>query len=297
MATIKKISKAKNLSAGPSKKTPVAGPVDPKGKWTGIQKRTLGNMKKGGKIKKAPIGALLPLAAKALPMIGKALGGGAGKGMLGKMGGNMLGGLIGGGNDKEESMKKGGKIKKAQSGTKEAPKADATRVASKGNPDIDKRIGQNRLIDRYKAKSKDFENKANLYGTAAMDRTIGTYGQEGKGYDKVSQQLTKKGADLRDSADVYSKKADSVKKSMSTKYKKGGIVKKKMKSGGKITKAKGGKWIQKAIKKPGALRAQLGAKPGKPIPAGKLAAAAKKPGKIGQRARLAVTLGKMNKKK
>ena len=40
------------------------------------------------------------------------------------------------------------------------------------------------------------------------------------------------------------------------------------------------KWIQKAIKKPGALRAQLGAKPGKPIPAAKLAAAAKKPGKI-----------------
>ena len=168
MATI---NKAKNLSAGVSKTTKKAPMVDPKGAYTKVQERTLGNMKKGGKIKKAPIGALLPLAAKALPMIGKALGGGAGKGMLGKMGGNMLGGLIGGGNDKEESMKKGGKI----------------------------------------------------------------------------------------------------------------------------TKAKGGKWIQKAIKKPGALRAQLGAKPGKPIPAGKLAAAAKKPGKIGQRARLAVTLGKMKK--
>jgi hypothetical protein len=56
------------------------------------------------------------------------------------------------------------------------------------------------------------------------------------------------------------------------------------------------KWIQKAIKKPGALRAQLGAKEGKPIPAKKLAAAAKKPGKLGQRARLAQTLGKMKKK-
>jgi len=67
-----------------------------------------------------------------------------------------------------------------------------------------------------------------------------------------------------------------------------------MKAGGKM--AKDGKWIQKAIKKPGALRAQLGAKPGKPIPAGKLAAAAKKPGKIGQRARLAQTLKKMKKK-
>lgn len=58
----------------------------------------------------------------------------------------------------------------------------------------------------------------------------------------------------------------------------------------------GGKWIQKAIKKPGALRKSLGAKKGEPIPAGKLAAAAKKPGKLGQRARLAQTLKKMKKK-
>jgi len=53
------------------------------------------------------------------------------------------------------------------------------------------------------------------------------------------------------------------------------------------------KWIKKAITKPGALRSELGAKPGKPIPAKKLAAAAKKPGKLGQRARLAETLKKM----
>ena len=50
------------------------------------------------------------------------------------------------------------------------------------------------------------------------------------------------------------------------------------------------KWIQKAIKKPGALRSALGVKEGKTIPAKKLAAAAKKPGKMGQRARLAQTL-------
>jgi hypothetical protein len=53
------------------------------------------------------------------------------------------------------------------------------------------------------------------------------------------------------------------------------------------------KWIQKAIKKPGALRAELGVKAGKNIPSAKLAAAAKKPGKIGKRARLAETLKKM----
>ena len=71
---------------------------------------------------------------------------------------------------------------------------------------------------------------------------------------------------------------------------------KKDKQLGATSMAKGGKWIQKAIKKPGALRAQLGAKPGKPIPAAKLAKAAKAKGKLGQRARLAQTLKKMRKK-
>jgi hypothetical protein len=49
-------------------------------------------------------------------------------------------------------------------------------------------------------------------------------------------------------------------------------------------------WIKDAIKKPGALRAELGVKKGEKIPAKKLQAAAKKPGKEGQRARLAETL-------
>lgn len=53
-------------------------------------------------------------------------------------------------------------------------------------------------------------------------------------------------------------------------------------------------FIKAAIKHPGALRAELHAKSGKPIPAKKLAAAAKKPGKEGQRARLAETLKKMH---
>jgi hypothetical protein len=56
------------------------------------------------------------------------------------------------------------------------------------------------------------------------------------------------------------------------------------------------KWIQKAIKKPGALRKEMGVKKGEKIPKAKLKAAAKKPGKMGQRARLAMTLGKMKKK-
>ena len=55
------------------------------------------------------------------------------------------------------------------------------------------------------------------------------------------------------------------------------------------------KFIQKAIKKPGALRSALGVKEGKTIPAKKLAAAAKAPGKMGQRARLAQTLKGLKK--
>ena len=73
---------------------------------------------------------------------------------------------------------------------------------------------------------------------------------------------------------------------------------------GKVTRAdvlkgrgvegfKSGKWIQSAIKKPGALRKSLGVEAGEKIPAGKLAKAAKAPGKMGQRARLAQTLKKM----
>lgn len=57
------------------------------------------------------------------------------------------------------------------------------------------------------------------------------------------------------------------------------------------------KWIQKAIKKPGALRKELGVKKGEKIPAKKLNKAAKKGGKIGKRARLAKTLKKLNKKR
>lgn len=57
-----------------------------------------------------------------------------------------------------------------------------------------------------------------------------------------------------------------------------------------VTEYKKGGWIAGAIKKPGALRSALGVKKGEKIPAGKLAKAAKAPGKLGQRARLAQTL-------
>lgn len=74
----------------------------------------------------------------------------------------------------------------------------------------------------------------------------------------------------------------------------GAISKSKMPKG----MAKGGKakFIQKAIKKPGALHEQMGVPKGKKIPAKALAKAAKAPGKLGQRARFAQLLKGFKKK-
>lgn len=48
-----KVNKAKNLSAGVGGKSTKKAPmVDPKGAYTKVQQRTLGNMKKGGKLSK-----------------------------------------------------------------------------------------------------------------------------------------------------------------------------------------------------------------------------------------------------
>ena len=57
------------------------------------------------------------------------------------------------------------------------------------------------------------------------------------------------------------------------------------------------KWIQKAIKHPGALHKELHVPEGKDIPMKKLEKAAKKPGVEGKRARLAETLKGMHKKR
>ena len=54
-------------------------------------------------------------------------------------------------------------------------------------------------------------------------------------------------------------------------------------------------WIKDAIKKPGALKASLGIAKDKKIPAKTLDKAAKAPGKMGQRARLAKTLKSFKK--
>lgn len=64
-----------------------------------------------------------------------------------------------------------------------------------------------------------------------------------------------------------------------------------------LNEEKDKKWIQKAIKKPGALHKALKVKKGEKIPEGKLEKASKKGGKLGRRAKLAMTLRKMSKDK
>lgn len=56
-------------------------------------------------------------------------------------------------------------------------------------------------------------------------------------------------------------------------------------------------WIKDAIKNPGALRRDLGAKPGEPIKPADIKGAANGAGKKAQRAQLALTLAKFRAKK
>lgn len=64
-------------------------------------------------------------------------------------------------------------------------------------------------------------------------------------------------------------------------------------SSGKMRKSKN--WIAGAIKKPGQLHKDLGVKQGEKIPESKVEAAAEKGGKIGQRARFAMTMKGLKK--
>jgi hypothetical protein len=57
------------------------------------------------------------------------------------------------------------------------------------------------------------------------------------------------------------------------------------------------RWIQKATKNKGGLHRSLGVPAGQKIPKSKIAAAAKKGGKVGKQAKLAQTLSKMKKGK
>jgi len=57
------------------------------------------------------------------------------------------------------------------------------------------------------------------------------------------------------------------------------------------------KWVAKATKNKGGLHRSLGIAIGKRIPKARIRAAAKRKGRVGKQARLALTLGKLNRRK
>jgi hypothetical protein len=166
-------------------------------------------------------------------------------------------------------------LKKAQAGdTLSKSELAALAHQKRGGPAIDEKRGE-----FFVKKPGKIKNEVGLLNPGQA-KQLREYMDKSSTFEKIYQGLPNVGR-------LFGKSAADIPK---------GSKLEKQRDGGKtMTKAKDGKWIQKAIKKPGALRAQLGAKKGEPIPAGKLAAAAKKPGKLGQRARLAQTLKKMKK--
>ena len=98
-------------------------------------------------------------------------------------------------------------------------------------------------------------------------------------------------------AGIHAKKAGDTElhQQMVTKAKKWGRRWKKLKAAGKAEQVESRKWIQNAIKKPGALKKSLGVGKDEKIPRKKLVAASKKGGKLGKRSNLALTLRGLNK--
>lgn len=161
-----------------------------------------------------------------------------------------------------------------------------------------------------KAKAMDSMDNANLprRKTDAADQRTKEFGNQGPVKPGYKGGGYMKGGHKEDDSMDYKeggktkkkKKSESMlkkaKKALSKSAHERRMAKYGLKEGGPVEMAEGGHWIKDAIKKPGALRGALGVKKGKDIPAGKLEAAAKKPGKMGQRARLAETLKGMNKR-
>lgn len=176
MATV---NKRKNLSAGVSKASKRVGPVDPKGAYTKVQKRTLGNMKKGGKAPKAFLGMLATGLAgnmmqrklkkkimKEGPQIASMIGTGGAGAAAGGLGG-MLGGLGG--------ARKGKKVKKAQDGYRERYKSPVGKPKKTMRNDIlTKRDELNRKsasgVKPPVLQDSDLRRKLSLKGTPSMKK-------------------------------------------------------------------------------------------------------------------------------
>jgi len=185
-------------------------------------------------------------------------------------GSGMLSGLLG--------KRHGGKIKRATGGNVPSDKETQTDKA---------RIGTEK-IKPVRAKAEHYKKGGKI------KRACGGYDDGGRlpsPEEAIGSEVRMKGLKVMPSQSAS--KAAMV--PPSTLRREEGYAAADMKAKRPGRKDGGAKWIQSAIKKPGALHKQLGVPAGEKIPAKKLAKAADKPGKLGQRARLAETLKGLRK--
>jgi len=183
-----------------------------------------------------------------------------------------------GGKDHVGGLKKGGMVKRATGGNVPSDKETQTDKA---------RIGTEK-IKPVRAKAEHYKKGGKI------KRACGGYDDGGRlpsPEEAIGSEVRMKGLKVMPSQEAS--KAAMV--PPSTLRREEGYAAADMKAKRPGRKDGGAKWIQSAIKKPGALHKQLGVPAGEKIPAKKLAKAAEKPGKLGQRARLAETLKGLRK--
>ena len=158
-----------------------------------------------------------------------------------------------------------------------------------------------KILDEKKVSSDDYDHATALYKDQWKDRKIADYDKE-HGKDSRAKEM-RKDAEV-DRKRMWAMTGDKWKHA---KYASGEEKGKKNVVGNKTPDPKdsykkedyheqlmgeAGKWIQKAIKKPGALHRDLGVPEDEKIPKSKIKAAAKEGGKVGQRARFGDYAGK-----
>jgi hypothetical protein len=234
-------------------------------------KRQPRRLKKGGPVKKYEGGGMVEIEIK--------VGGGKGKHKMPD--GTMM-------DDDEmesEEYKKGGRVKKYQEGGKVSPRSQMKSELESSRTRTRSLMEEpESLVPRDTGPIRT--RPRSMFGVDRNSDPIRQRERERLRREQDFNNRTNRAIEqeYRTQQNLETKLEEDQGSSRPKNYKKGGSV-----QGGK-------KFIQNAIKKPGALRAQLGAKEGQKIPPKKLAAAAKAPGKLGQRARFAQTLGKMRKK-
>lgn len=180
--------------------------------------------------------------------------------------------------DVKTGMRPVGKTREFKAGGV-ATAARADRKARKSGGRVEKEIGVAMANKDMKAANEQREGKKHIGGMKRGGRAEG--GFAGGTLPNPREALKREGATVSEKPASFSK---AQKESYSREE---GYNAADRRSG---RKEGGKKWIQSAVKKPGALHKQLGVPQGEKIPEKKLESAEKKGGKLGQRARLAETL-------